>query len=454
MTSSRPGGGSATTLLVAGDAAQLRRIAELVLGRLRASPSSFWPSLLRSGRSFAAVRRESSGTRWGRSAPSSSAGSSSAWWPHRFRATRLRAGHVPARTQPWPAGAGRAGRRAGAGDRRPDFRLREGLPRSGGRARRPDRDNVFSSFCRPSARHRRSAREVYPFSEEVRSSTTYARTFRTITLVWGAYFLLRSGRRLAALLTLSVDGYLLRCPQRRSRSRHVARLVGRYTARMFRRSDEWGGEIVPPPRRVRSRRPPALTLTGDDPTAPDRGDQPLHRLRLVPVRRPGDPREPAREARAARDCDRSARSSRSGSACRGTVPLERAGDVFRWSAGSTQRDLTAAMELVRGTLPGLSGRDRRLRPQGPLRPRAPCATEGLPQRLRGRRPPPDPASSPPGCSSGFHGRRSRTRRGWRTRRCDATSSRRSPRWRRSGLKKPSAKLRSVGTAPEEPLMNH
>jgi intracellular septation protein A len=88
-------------------------------------------------------------------------------------------------------------------------------------------------------------REVYPFPEEVRSSTTYARTFRTITLVWGVYFLLRSGVRLAALLTLSVDGYLL--VDALSGAPVLVTLLAWsvvYTARMFRRSDEWGGEIV------------------------------------------------------------------------------------------------------------------------------------------------------------------------------------------------------------------
>ena len=104
---------------------------------------------------------------------------------------------------------------------------------------------VFSSVFvgRPLAQA--FGREVYPFPEEVRSSATYARTFRTITLVWGAYFLLRSGVRLAALLTLSVDGYLL--VDALSGAPVLVTLLAWsvvYTARMFRRSDEWGGEIV------------------------------------------------------------------------------------------------------------------------------------------------------------------------------------------------------------------
>jgi intracellular septation protein A len=88
-------------------------------------------------------------------------------------------------------------------------------------------------------------REVYAFPDEVRSSATYARTFRRITLVWGVYFLVRSALRLLAILTLSVDGYVL-----------VAAVSGAptlvavlawsvvHTARAFRRSEEWGGEIV------------------------------------------------------------------------------------------------------------------------------------------------------------------------------------------------------------------
>ena len=89
------------------------------------------------------------------------------------------------------------------------------------------------------------AREVYPFPDQIRRSETYRRTFRSITLVWGSYFLLRCGVRLAALILLSVDGYVL-----------VAALSGApfiiallawsvmFTTRRFRRSEEWGGAIA------------------------------------------------------------------------------------------------------------------------------------------------------------------------------------------------------------------
>jgi hypothetical protein len=88
-------------------------------------------------------------------------------------------------------------------------------------------------------------REVYPFPDEIRGSATYGRTFRTITLVWGTYFLVRSGIRLAALLTLSVDGYLL--VDALSGAPVLVGLLAWsvvHTASVFRRSEEWGAEIV------------------------------------------------------------------------------------------------------------------------------------------------------------------------------------------------------------------
>jgi len=53
------------------------------------------------------------------------------------------------------------------------------------------------------------AREIYPFPDEVRHSPEFVRVFRIISFVWGAYFLVRAAVRLTAVLTLSVDGYLL-----------------------------------------------------------------------------------------------------------------------------------------------------------------------------------------------------------------------------------------------------
>jgi uncharacterized membrane protein len=88
-------------------------------------------------------------------------------------------------------------------------------------------------------------REVYSFPDEVRDSATYIETFRRITIAWGICFLVRAAVRLLAILTLSVDGYVL-----------VAALTGApvlvamlawsviHTARVFRRSEEWGAELV------------------------------------------------------------------------------------------------------------------------------------------------------------------------------------------------------------------
>jgi hypothetical protein len=53
------------------------------------------------------------------------------------------------------------------------------------------------------------AREIYPFPDEVRHSPEFQRAFRIISFVWGAYFLARAAVRLTAVLTLSVNGYLL-----------------------------------------------------------------------------------------------------------------------------------------------------------------------------------------------------------------------------------------------------
>ncbi len=53
------------------------------------------------------------------------------------------------------------------------------------------------------------AREVYPLPREMSESGTFARAMSTITAVWGTYFLARALVRLAALLTLSTDRYVL-----------------------------------------------------------------------------------------------------------------------------------------------------------------------------------------------------------------------------------------------------
>src|SRR5207248_2772085 len=66
---------------------------------------------------------------------------------------------------------------------------------------------MYTSDARPFASW--FAGEIYPFPEVVRESPVYVHVMRTITLVWGAYFLARGLVRLAALLTLSIDRYAL-----------------------------------------------------------------------------------------------------------------------------------------------------------------------------------------------------------------------------------------------------
>jgi hypothetical protein len=53
------------------------------------------------------------------------------------------------------------------------------------------------------------AADVYQFTEEMRQSDTFGRVMRRVTAVWGTYFLLRAAVRLAALLTLSTNRYVL-----------------------------------------------------------------------------------------------------------------------------------------------------------------------------------------------------------------------------------------------------
>jgi hypothetical protein len=53
------------------------------------------------------------------------------------------------------------------------------------------------------------ASEIYPLSRQMRESDTFQDAMRTITAVWGLYFLARATVRLTALLTLSTDSYAL-----------------------------------------------------------------------------------------------------------------------------------------------------------------------------------------------------------------------------------------------------
>jgi intracellular septation protein A len=88
------------------------------------------------------------------------------------------------------------------------------------------------------------AQEVFPLPAEMSESDTFKHAMRTITLVWGIYFLARSLVRLAALLTLTTDGYVLVASLS-----DAPFLVGilawsiRYTTRAFRRSFRWGPPV-------------------------------------------------------------------------------------------------------------------------------------------------------------------------------------------------------------------
>jgi Protein of unknown function (DUF3159) len=53
------------------------------------------------------------------------------------------------------------------------------------------------------------AGEIFPLPREMRDSDTFRRAMRTITAVWGVYFLARALVRLTALLTLSTNRFAL-----------------------------------------------------------------------------------------------------------------------------------------------------------------------------------------------------------------------------------------------------
>jgi intracellular septation protein A len=85
------------------------------------------------------------------------------------------------------------------------------------------------------------AEEMTPFAPEVKASVTFRRVFGRISIAWGAYLLLRSGLRLLALSTSSVEDFLIvnfvtGLPL-------TAGLMAAsmwYGVRGFRRSEEWG----------------------------------------------------------------------------------------------------------------------------------------------------------------------------------------------------------------------
>jgi hypothetical protein len=85
------------------------------------------------------------------------------------------------------------------------------------------------------------ADETYPFPPEVRSSDTFRRVFGRVSLVWGAYLLVRSAVRMVILMNSSVDAYVLI-----NAVTGVPLMSAMFTwsfwygVRGFRRSQEWG----------------------------------------------------------------------------------------------------------------------------------------------------------------------------------------------------------------------
>jgi hypothetical protein len=95
------------------------------------------------------------------------------------------------------------------------------------------------------------AQEVFPLPPALTESEEFARAMRRITLVWGLYFLARSMVRLAALLTLSTDQYVL--VSALSDAPFLVAILAwsvSYTSRVFRNSARFGPLMAaaqPPP---------------------------------------------------------------------------------------------------------------------------------------------------------------------------------------------------------------
>jgi intracellular septation protein A len=89
------------------------------------------------------------------------------------------------------------------------------------------------------------AREVYPLPPELSESRTFRDAMARITAVWGIYFLLRALVRLAALLTLSTDQYVL--VSALSDAPFLIAILAwsvRYTTKAFRESEQWAPAIA------------------------------------------------------------------------------------------------------------------------------------------------------------------------------------------------------------------
>ena len=87
--------------------------------------------------------------------------------------------------------------------------------------------------------------EIYPIPQAVQESDVFARAMRTITLVWGLYFLARGLVRVGALLTVSTDRFALVVAVTDAPFL-VAILAWSvyYTSRSLRRSPQWATLIA------------------------------------------------------------------------------------------------------------------------------------------------------------------------------------------------------------------
>ena len=85
------------------------------------------------------------------------------------------------------------------------------------------------------------AQETYPFPEDVKASRTYRRVFSTISVVWGVYFLARTGIRLVALSRRNVDLFVaINIATGIPLTAALMSWSIWYGVRAFQRSAEWG----------------------------------------------------------------------------------------------------------------------------------------------------------------------------------------------------------------------
>jgi hypothetical protein len=106
---------------------------------------------------------------------------------------------------------------------------------------------VFASLARGRPFASWFAGDIYPLPQEMQASDTFRSAMYTITAVWGIYFLVRAFVRLAALLTLSTDRYVLVAAL--SDAPFLIAILAwslYYTAAAFRNSADWGPVVAPP----------------------------------------------------------------------------------------------------------------------------------------------------------------------------------------------------------------